>query len=77
MEIKFLPMLNMGGSVMENNQSELEFERKRLVETISLANKQLNHTRPKNEVIRPRLFLPKKRCVRMQTLRKLRIQMTW
>lgn len=47
----FLPILYMGGSVMENNQFELEFEIKRLEETISLANKQLNQAGPRNEAV--------------------------
>ncbi len=34
---------------MENNQSDLKFELKRLEETISLAKKQLNHEKQRNE----------------------------
>lgn len=34
---------------MENNQSELKYEMKRLEETISLAKKQLNHEKQRNE----------------------------
>jgi DNA helicase-2/ATP-dependent DNA helicase PcrA len=50
----------MEGSVMENNQSELEFEMKRLEETISLAKKQLNQARQRNEENKSAIISAKK-----------------
>lgn len=45
---------------MENNQFELEFEIKRLEETISLANKQLNQARQRNEDNKSEIISAKK-----------------
>lgn len=45
---------------MENNQSDLEFELKRLEETISLAKKQLNHEKQRNEVNKAAIISAKK-----------------
>ncbi|MDF2942287.1 MAG: helicase [Herbinix sp.] len=45
---------------MENNQSELEFEMKRLEETISLAKKQLNQARQRNEENKSAIISAKK-----------------
>jgi DNA helicase-2/ATP-dependent DNA helicase PcrA len=48
------------GVVMGYNQSELEFEIKRLEETISLANKQLNEARQRNDENKSAIILAKK-----------------
>ncbi len=45
---------------MENNQSELEYEVKRLEETISLANKQLKQARERNEENKSEILEAKK-----------------
>ena len=45
---------------MENNQFELEFEIKRLEETISKANKQLNQAGPRTEENRTEIISAKK-----------------
>lgn len=45
---------------MENNQSDLKFELKRLEETISLAKKQLNHEKQRNEENKAAIISAKK-----------------
>ncbi len=50
----------MGGSAMENSYSELDYENKRLEETISLANKQLNQARQRNEENKSAIITAKK-----------------
>ena len=45
---------------MENNQSDLKFELKRLDETISLAKKQLNHEKQRNEENKTAIISAKK-----------------
>lgn len=45
---------------MENNQSDLKFELKRLDETISLAKKQMNHEKQRNEENKAAIISAKK-----------------